>query len=150
MIGVLCIVPLEFKPYVKRKPEIEIKGEEFIDSLPRDLIIHDTVFKKVYEQGVEFKGVPYVKNYIKNRALEDVSPIISDQLMLIDKKIELLNKKQKIPRNTELVKIIKAMAEQNLETAAGLNSVTNILKMILPKEELKKEGPKTKTPEYIG
>lgn len=60
-----------------------IKGEEYIDRLPRDLILHDTVFKKVYGEGVEFikeSGNPddypglKVKNYIKNRAREDLIP----------------------------------------------------------------------------
>lgn len=59
-----------------------IKGEEFVDSLPREVIIHDTVFKKVYGDGLEFvgnKGVEpgvRIKNYLKNRALEDFSPEI--------------------------------------------------------------------------
>jgi hypothetical protein len=58
-----------------------IKGESYVDSLPREVVIHDTVFKKVYAEGIEFTqsgereppGVR-VKNYIKNRALEDLSP----------------------------------------------------------------------------
>ena len=41
------------KPFWMRY-EDWIKGEEFVDSLPADLIIHDTVFKKVYSEGVEF------------------------------------------------------------------------------------------------
>lgn len=57
-----------------------IKGEEYIDRIPAEVVIHDTVFKKVYDEGVEFIGgegvepVARVKNYIKNRALEELSP----------------------------------------------------------------------------
>lgn len=57
-----------------------IKGDDFIDSLPESCIIHDTVFKKVYGQGIEFIGgkgdIPAtkIKNYIKNRAIEDIAP----------------------------------------------------------------------------
>ena len=82
-----------FNPITKRK-EIEVKGEEFIDSLPKDLILYDTVFKKVYDKGVEFKDEVYVKNFIKTRALEDVTPRIAEQLTLIDRKIDLLDKRQ--------------------------------------------------------
>lgn len=57
-----------------------LKGEEFVDSIPAEVVIHDSVFKKVYGEGVEFMGgsgkepnVGY-KNYIKNRALENFLP----------------------------------------------------------------------------
>lgn len=63
-----------------------IKGDEYIDQLPQGVIIHDTVFKKVYNEGIEFKqsdreppGVR-IKNYVKNRALEDLSPEIAEEL----------------------------------------------------------------------
>jgi hypothetical protein len=77
-------IKVESKPYWVRHEEY-IKGEEYIDKLPKDLIIHDTVFKKVYGSGVEFinpnspPGIE-VKNYIKNRALEDISPKIVEAL----------------------------------------------------------------------
>lgn len=71
-----------------------IKGEEYIDRIPEDMIIHDTYFKKVYETGIEFKKpkdidvepAVYVKNYIKNRAIEDFSPEIAKAMtnMTID------------------------------------------------------------------
>jgi hypothetical protein len=63
-----------------------IKGDDYIDKIPRECIIHDTVFKKVYEEGVEFKGgkgdnpVVHMKNYIKNRSLEDFSPLLIKEL----------------------------------------------------------------------
>ena len=63
-----------------------IKGEEYIDNLPRETIIYDSVFKKVYPTGVEFvsgKGTETtgnIKNYIKNRSLEDFSPLIASEI----------------------------------------------------------------------
>lgn len=66
-----------------------IKGEEYIDKLPAEVVIHDTVFKKVYSEGVEFiggKGVEpasRVKNYIKNRALEDLAPGLVRELNVL-------------------------------------------------------------------
>lgn len=63
-----------------------IKGEEFIDSIPKEVIIHDTVFKKVYGEGIEFKGktpVVNIKTYIKNRAIEEIAPKIALELKKI-------------------------------------------------------------------
>lgn len=63
-----------------------IKGEEFIDQIPRETIIHDTVFKKVYGEGVEFIGgkkeepTAHFKTYIKNRAIEDIAPKIAEAI----------------------------------------------------------------------
>ena len=56
------------------------KGEDYIDKIPKEVIIHDTIFKKVYGEGIEFgvTGEPTVKlkTYIKNRAIEDIAPEI--------------------------------------------------------------------------
>lgn len=62
-----------------------IKGEEFINQIPKEVIIHDTTFKKVYGYGIEFlktDDVPgaKIKTYIKNRCLEDVAPEIASEL----------------------------------------------------------------------
>lgn len=75
-----------------------VRGEEFIDNLPEHLIIHDTYFKKVYKGGIEFtnsgKGEPPVtslRNYIKNRAVEDIAPEIATSLDNLRKGIARLN-----------------------------------------------------------
>ena len=78
-------------PFVKPKwsrYEDFIKGEDYIDKIPREVIIHDTYFKKVYGEGIEFKNsgnnedpTVFMKNYIKNRAIEDISPQIAEELM---------------------------------------------------------------------
>ena len=62
-----------------------IKGDDYIDNLPRELILHDTYFKKVYGEGIEFKKpdvIPgtLVKTYIKNRAIEDIAPDIANAI----------------------------------------------------------------------
>ena len=46
------------------RQENAIKGESFIDSLDPEMIIHDTYFKKVYKDNVEFKEHTFVKKYI--------------------------------------------------------------------------------------
>jgi hypothetical protein len=90
--GLRC--DLIFKPIEKRK-EIEVKGEEYIDSLPQELILHDTVGKKVYDSGFEFKNEIYAKNYIKNRAIEGITPALAEQLMLLCKQIEVIDAREK-------------------------------------------------------
>ncbi len=74
-----------------------IKGEEFIDSIPKEVIIHDTIFKKVYEKGIEFKSskdhktpTTHLKTYIKNRAIEDIAPEINKELISINENINPL------------------------------------------------------------
>ena len=60
--------------------EDEVHGEDYIDSLPPELVIHDTYFKKVYRAGVEFKSPAHVKNYISNRAVEELAPDIAEAI----------------------------------------------------------------------
>lgn len=69
--------------------EDEVKQEDFIDKLPQDLIIHDTYFKKAYKQGVEFKSPVFVKNYISNRSIEDLTPEIANSLNSLGNKFDL-------------------------------------------------------------
>jgi len=78
-------LPLSYPKHTRS--EDMIKGEEYLDNLPADLIIHDTYFRKVYKNELEFKSgknQPHsailVKNYLKNRALEEIAPKIEDKL----------------------------------------------------------------------
>lgn len=57
--------------------EDDIHGEDYIDNIPRDMVITDTYFKKVYQKGLEFKNPAYVKAYISNRAIEEIAPEIA-------------------------------------------------------------------------
>ena len=83
---------LHLKGVTRQKPiwdryEDFIKGEEYIDKIPRDVIIHDTFFKKVYGKGIEFKqtdkkeapGV-HLKNYIVNQSIKDREPLIAKEI----------------------------------------------------------------------
>lgn len=77
---------LPFKKPIWVRHENWIKGDDFIDKIPRETIIHDTIGKKVYAAGWEFIGgkdkepTAAIKNYIKNRAIEDIAPSISTSL----------------------------------------------------------------------
>lgn len=58
-----------------------IKGERFIDGLPRDLIIQGRPVTKLYGEGVEFKGAEepavYAERYLRNAALLELAPEIA-------------------------------------------------------------------------
>ena len=82
-------IKLMFEKPMWDRYEDWIKGDEFIDSIPEETIVHDTVFKKVYPKGIEFKQSSdkedptiFLKNYIKNRAIEKISPEIANELAI--------------------------------------------------------------------
>lgn len=66
--------------------EDALKGDSFLDSLPRDAIIHAEHFKKVYADDVEFIGKsddePTAKmvQYINNRVVEKFTPAIAQEI----------------------------------------------------------------------
>jgi hypothetical protein len=64
--GVSNLIPIK-----KREPEIGIHGDDYLDKLPKSMIIHDTIFKKVYPDKTEVFGFTNTKNYITSRAKED-------------------------------------------------------------------------------
>lgn len=66
--------------------EDALKGDSFLDSLPKELIIHAEHFKKVYSDEVEFIGrtddEPTAKTiqYIHNRVVERFAPAIAEEI----------------------------------------------------------------------
>lgn len=88
---------LPFKRPKWSRYEDFIKGEEFIDKIPSEVIIHDTYFKKVYGEGIEFKSsekyqepTVLLKNYIKNAAIKDLAPEIANEINITRQSIEQL------------------------------------------------------------
>jgi hypothetical protein len=73
-------LPLDYTKSFWLRHEDGVKNEEFIKHIPESLIIHDTFFKKVYGDELEFKSPIYLKNYISNRAIESVVPEIVNEL----------------------------------------------------------------------
>jgi len=121
------------------RQEDAVKGEEFIDDIPNNLIMHDTYFKKVYERDLEFKGPTYLKNYIANRAVEKITPEIIEEINNI--------REEKEVGRQEILELIKLLAQQTLDNSQLLGDA---LKVLLPKKEseVKRETVKTK-PTYI-
>jgi len=109
-----------------------IKGEEFIDKIPREVIIHDTFFKKVYGKGIEFIQTPkkedpavHFKNYIKNQSIKSREPIIAKEIGNIYReisptleklndsiKLEIINKKLHLGVLKDIRKTLKQMRSE--------------------------------------
>ena len=113
-----------------------IKGEEYIDKLPREVIIHDTYFKKVYGTGIEFKqselkeapGV-HMKQYIKNRAIEDIAPEINDELNILKQSIASVETKL-TPVLDQLTEQIRLHLAVQKDTQEFLKQANNNLEII--------------------
>jgi len=156
-------LPYEKTIWAKHGYEDWIKGEEFIDKIPREVIVHDTHFKKVYGEGIEFisdergqEPTIKLKNYIKNRAIEDIAPEIVKEINKTNESIKFLKE-----NNTEDIKaIIQTIRQQseiilehtktNKETAIGLLTLTTFLKSQLPKEQKPDIKENTDRPGYMG
>ncbi len=65
---------------IKVRGEHGIHGIDYLDKIPEDMIIHDTIFKKVYNGKVEFYDPVNIKNTVSNFALKEFSPEISNSL----------------------------------------------------------------------
>lgn len=119
-------IAIPFKKAIWARHEDFIKGEEFIDDIPRETIIHDTVFKKVYGKGIEFIGgkeeepTAHYKNYIKNRAIEDIAPSIAKAITDIYDKFT--------PVLTGLMTNLQQMTNINIEVTKLRRDVTKIQK----------------------
>lgn len=98
---VLGKVPREI---VWERAEESIRGDEYLDKLPQNMVLHDTIFRKVYAGETEFltrKGEEpsiKVKNYIKNRALEDFAPEIAQAIREVGAHRDLLGEVKDLVR----------------------------------------------------
>jgi len=134
-----------------------VKGESYIDQLPRECIVHDTFFKKVYGEGIEFKkagkeepGV-HLKNYIKNRAVEDFSPEIAKEIGLIKEGLleginDVMKKTDNLIRNNalELQVLCKAQLTTQKQLGQLIQAISPHKKDVVAKDEVKTR------PDYFG
>lgn len=67
---------LDFLNPKEVRKEVEVK-DDFTEQIPRDVLMHDTIFKKVYPKGVEFIGgeaETRLKAYFNNQTVKDFAP----------------------------------------------------------------------------
>jgi len=106
------------------RSETAIHGDDYIDRIPRDLIIHDTIFKKVYKDDLEFKSgkgeepVVHLKNYITNRAIEKIAPEIARELAKIQDERFEFNKS--LALYTEQINLHLKVEQRQLEVQEAM------------------------------
>lgn len=84
---------------LRERCENGIHGIDWLDKIPKDRVIHDTVFKKVYSDKTEVYGMANTKNLIKNACISNVSEEIADELINLRQAVNpLLFLKQTINR----------------------------------------------------
>ncbi len=86
-------IELDFtKPRLVRN-EIEVKANNLKKYIPKDMVMHDTIFKKVYRnQGIEFTGKAAPENakkLINNMTINDYAPDFVDSFNKLSEQIEL-------------------------------------------------------------
>lgn len=78
---------------VKRRDENGLKGDDYIDQIPDNMIIHDYPnFKKVYKKKTEIYGVANTRRFLRNRIIEDIAPEINLELNKLHKVIKSRSK----------------------------------------------------------
>lgn len=124
------------------RSETAIHGDDYIDRIPRELIIHDTIFKKVYKDDLEFKSgkgeepVVHLKTYITNRAIEKISPEIAKELSLIrDERIEF---SKALSLYTEQINLHLKVEERQLEVQSRTLETLEAIKDNLKKDRVKR------------
>lgn len=123
-----------------------VKGDEYIDRIPKEFTIHDTVFKKVYnESAIEFiggrgkPGTVEVKQYIKNRVIEDFAPeVVSSMNALRDEFRDALNvfKVDALVPLTEQLRLHLAVESKQNDNMDKMNVVLSRLDAHLGKGSL--------------
>ena len=116
----VCNFTPDFDEKVWVRSENGIKGDEFLDKIDPKLIIHDTTFKKVYPDKIEFKSPFYLKNWINNRALEMVSPQIVDRLDRFTDAIELEIKNKQLH-----MKVLNNMDKSLIQISSTMKHLNN-------------------------
>lgn len=77
----------------KRSPMQEngVKLDDYIDNIPYKLIYKDFPFtKKVYKEKTETYTIEKVRNYFRNRMIEDIAPQIAEEITELRKESNML------------------------------------------------------------
>jgi len=75
---------------LKVRGEHGIHGIDYLDRIPEEMIIHDTVFKKQYKKKPEFYEPVHIKNIVTNNAINDIAPDIADSINNLGNQLILL------------------------------------------------------------
>lgn len=136
-----------------------IKGEEYIDNLKPETIIHDTYFKKVYGAGIEFKGgenvepIARMKNYIITRAVENLAPQIAKEINGLGIGMNTLEEAvdQFSPILKDLgyqIRVHLKVQQSTLKTQTDMRRMLGVISRRVLKEIIKKERKGTQKSLY--
>lgn len=111
------------------------RGEEFIESIPRDMIIHDEHFKKVYGRGIEFTkksdnkphSTVHMTNYIREQMLGKTFPELKQDL------IDIKNTLSKMP-----LRVLAKGTKPRLTVYKLKNKITKIHEVAIYKKDLQR------------
>ena len=78
---------------IKVRGEHGIHGIDYLDRIPEDMVIHDTIFKKVYKGKVEFYDPTNIKNFVSNMALKDIAPDVANAINGLSSMFDLVGKR---------------------------------------------------------
>lgn len=115
-----------------------LRGEEYLEKIPKDVMIFGTTFKKVYERGIEFikykeeEPTDSIVNYIDNQAIlknKDVLTILANMNnkldSLIDRFIPAIELNTKV--NLQLSYNLKAHIKAVQQIGTGFKRFNNLL-----------------------
>ena len=129
---------LPFKRPIWGRHEDFIKGESYIDKIPRECQFIDTVVKKVYaEPGVEFIGgkgeepTLNLKTYLKTRAVEDIAPEIANAITEVYTKFGSFI--------TGMTPVLQQVNNQNVEILKLRRDMTKVQRHRKPKKSMNKD-----------
>jgi hypothetical protein len=134
-------------------------GDNITNKIPKPIMFRNKVVKKLYnEQNLEYSDgisdvndVAYHDNYTRNLGLQDYAPEIAQSISDLAKAV----KEEKpicstsVVTTSQVLEIIKLLAEQNKETASGLTSVVTFMKSLLPQDKKDDDIPFGR-PDYFG
>ena len=110
---------------VKIRGEHGIHGIDYIDRIPEDMIIHDTVFKKPYKRKVEFYEPAYIKNVVTNNAINDIAPDIAASIKGLENSITTIANKFGSTL-TGIIPVLNQLTNINIEVTKLRRDVTKI------------------------
>ena len=129
---------LPFKKSIWGRHEDFIKGESYIDKIPKECQFIDTVVKKVYaEPGVEFIGgkgeepTLLIKTYLKTRAIEDIAPEIANAITEVYTKFGSFI--------TGMTPVLQQINNQSMEMLKLRRDITKIQRHRKPKKSMNKD-----------
>ena len=110
---------------LKVRGEHGIHGIDYLDRIPEEMIIHDTVFKKQYKKKLEFYEPAHIKNVVTNNAINDIAPDIAASIKGLENSITTIANKFGSTL-TGIIPVLNQLTNINIEVTKLRRDVTKI------------------------